>query len=59
MTKSRRTATALVEVIACVFAVFTLCGCGAEPVLHGVAMPVMGIPVFIWQRQHVPAGGNA
>jgi APA family basic amino acid/polyamine antiporter len=42
----------LVEVIAFVFAVFTLYGCGAEPVLYGLLLLVLGIPVFIWQ-QHV------
>ena len=42
----------LVEVIAFVFAVFTLYGCGAEPVLYGLLLLVLGIPVFVWQ-QHV------
>lgn len=41
----------LVEVIAFVFAVFTLYGCGAEPVLYGLIMLVLGIPVFVWQRR--------
>jgi len=41
----------LVEAIAFVFAVFTLYGCGAEPVLYGVIMLVLGIPVFVWQRR--------
>jgi arginine:agmatine antiporter len=41
----------LVEVIAFVFAVFTLYGCGAEAVLYGLIMLVLGIPVFVWQRR--------
>ena len=41
----------LVEIIAFVFAVFTLYGCGAEPVLYGVVLLVLGIPVFVWQRR--------
>jgi len=41
----------LVEVIACVFAVFTLYGCAPEPVLYGVIMLVLGIPVYVWQRR--------
>jgi basic amino acid/polyamine antiporter, APA family len=41
----------LVEMIAFVFSVFTLYGCGAEPVLYGLVMLVLGIPVFIWQRR--------
>jgi basic amino acid/polyamine antiporter, APA family len=41
----------LVELIAFVFAVFTLYGCGAEPVLYGLLLLVLGIPVFIWQRR--------
>ena len=40
-----------IEVIAFVFAVFTLYGCGAEPVLYGLIMLVLGIPVFVWQRR--------
>ena len=41
----------LIEVIAFIFAVFTLYGCGAEPVLYGVVMLVLGIPVYVWQRR--------
>jgi len=41
----------LIEVIAFVFAVFTLYGCGAQPVLYGLIMLVLGIPVYVWQRR--------
>jgi amino acid transporter len=41
----------LIEIIAFVFAVFTLYGCGAESVLYGMIMLVLGIPVFVWQRR--------
>jgi APA family basic amino acid/polyamine antiporter len=41
----------LIEVIAFIFAVFTLYGCGAEPVLYGLIMLVLGIPVYVWQRR--------
>src|SRR6478672_11749174 len=41
----------VVEVIAFIFAVFTLYGCGPEPVLYGVIMLVLGIPVYVWQRR--------
>src|SRR6478609_966674 len=34
----------IIEVIAFVFAVFTLYGCGAQPVLYGLIMLVLGIP---------------
>jgi arginine:agmatine antiporter len=40
-----------IEVIAFVFAVFTLYGCGAEPVLYGFMMLVLGIPIYVWQRR--------
>ena len=40
----------LIEIVAFVFAVFTLYGCGAEPVLYGLILLVLGIPVFVWQR---------
>ena len=43
----------LVELIAFVFALFTLYGCGAEPVLYGVVLLILGIPVFVWQRRRV------
>ena len=41
----------LVELIAFVFAMFTLYGCGAEPVLYGLVLLLLGIPVFIWQQR--------
>ena len=46
----------LIEVIAIVFAVFILCGCGAKLVLYGTIMLVLGIPVYIWRRRR---GGQA
>ena len=41
----------VVEVIAFIFAVFTLYGCGAQAVLVGLIMLVLGIPVYVWQRR--------
>lgn len=41
----------LVEVVAFFFAIFTLYGCGAEPVLYGTILLVLGIPVYVWQRR--------
>ncbi len=41
----------VVELIAFVFAMFTLYGCGAEPVLYGLVLLLLGIPVFVWQRR--------
>jgi amino acid transporter len=40
-----------IEVIAFVFAVFTLYGCGAQAVLYGFMMLVLGIPIYVWQRR--------
>jgi len=40
-----------IELIAFVFSVFTLYGCGAKPVLYGTIMLVLGIPVYVWQRR--------
>ena len=49
-----------IELIAFVFAAFTLYGCGAEPVLYGLMLLVLGIPVYVWQRRRAtdvdPAG---
>ena len=41
----------VVELIAFVFAMFTLYGCGAEAVLYGLVLLLLGIPVFVWQRR--------
>jgi basic amino acid/polyamine antiporter, APA family len=41
----------LIELIAFIFAVYTLYGCGAEAVLYGFIMLVLGIPVYVWQRR--------
>jgi basic amino acid/polyamine antiporter, APA family len=45
----------IVEVIAFIFAAFTLYGCGAEPVLYGLMLLVLGIPVYVWQQRRVSA----
>ncbi|MDQ6436577.1 amino acid permease [Mesorhizobium sp. LHD-90] len=45
----------VVEVVAFVFAMFTLYGCGAEPVLYGLVLLLLGIPVYVWQRRHTRA----
>jgi APA family basic amino acid/polyamine antiporter len=39
-----------VEIVAFVFALFTLYGCGPEPVLYGTMLLMLGIPVYVWQR---------
>ena len=41
----------VVEAIAFVFATFTLYGCGAEAVLYGLILLILGIPVYVWQRR--------
>jgi APA family basic amino acid/polyamine antiporter len=41
----------LIEVIAFIFSVFTLYGCGAEPVLYGFVMLILGVPVYVWQQR--------
>jgi APA family basic amino acid/polyamine antiporter len=40
-----------IEVVAFLFAMFTLYGCGAEPVLYGLLLLLAGIPVYVWQRR--------
>jgi len=42
----------VVEIIGFVFALFTLYGCGPEPVLYGLMLLMLGIPVYVWQRRH-------
>jgi arginine:agmatine antiporter len=46
----------IVELIAFVFAVFTLYGCGAESALYGLILLILGIPVFVWQRRRTSIG---
>ena len=40
----------LIEIIAFVFAMFTLYGCGQEAVLYGLLLLLLGIPVYVWQQ---------
>lgn len=40
-----------IEVVAFIFSVFTLYGCGAVPVLYGFMMLILGIPICVWQRR--------
>ncbi|HET9363118.1 MAG TPA: amino acid permease [Vicinamibacterales bacterium] len=40
-----------IEVIAFIFSIFTLYGCGPEAVLYGFVLLMLGIPVFVWQRR--------
>jgi hypothetical protein len=47
----------LVEVVAFAFAMFTVYGCGPEPVLYGLVLLLMGIPVYVWQRRENAAAG--
>ena len=44
----------IVEIIAFVFSVFTLYGCGAEAVMYGLLLLIAGIPIFVWQRYEHP-----
>jgi len=45
-----------VEWVAFVFSLFTLYGCGPEPVLYGFVLLMLGIPVYVWQvRQQAAA----
>lgn len=41
-----------IELIAFIFAMFTLYGSGAEPVLYGLVLLMLGIPVYVWQRRN-------
>jgi len=41
----------LVEGVAFAFAMFTVYGCGPEPVLYGLVLLLLGLPVYVWQRR--------
>ena len=49
----------IVEIIAFIFAVFTLYGCGAEAVLYGTVLLVLGIPVYVWERRRASDSSGA
>jgi arginine:agmatine antiporter len=40
-----------IEVVAFVFSIFTLYGCGPEAVLYGFVLLMLGVPVYVWQRR--------
>jgi amino acid transporter len=42
-----------VNLIAFLFAIFTLYGCGPEPVLYGTVMLMLGIPVYVYQQRRI------
>ena len=48
-----------VEVVAFAFSIFTVYGCGPEPVLFGLLLLLLGIPVYVWQRRENAAVGVA
>jgi arginine:agmatine antiporter len=48
----------LVEIVAFVFALFTVYGCGPEPVLYGLVLLLLGLPVYVWQRRENAVSGN-
>jgi amino acid transporter len=39
-----------VEVVAFLFSIFTVYGCGPTPVLYGLLLLLFGIPVYVWQQ---------
>jgi arginine:agmatine antiporter len=47
---ARRRVT-VVEVVAFLFAIFVIYGCGPTAVLYGLLLLLLGLPVYVWQRQ--------
>jgi arginine:agmatine antiporter len=41
----------VVEIVGFIFALFVLYGCGAEAVLYGLMLMMVGIPVYVWQQR--------
>jgi arginine:agmatine antiporter len=41
----------MVEIVAFIFSLFVVYGCGAEAVLYGLLLLLLGIPVYVWQRR--------
>ena len=40
----------VIEIVGFIFALFVLYGCGAEAVLYGLMLMMLGLPVYVWQR---------
>jgi APA family basic amino acid/polyamine antiporter len=40
----------VIEIVAFIFAIWTIYGCGAEGVLYGLLLLLMGIPLYVWMR---------
>jgi amino acid transporter len=40
-----------VEIVAFAFSLFTVYGCGPTPVLYGLLLLLLGVPVYVWQRR--------
>lgn len=40
-----------IEIVAFIFSVFTLYGSGAQAVLYGLVLLLLGIPVYVWRRR--------
>jgi basic amino acid/polyamine antiporter, APA family len=49
----------VVEAIAFLFSIFTIYGCGPEPVLYGLVLLLLGIPVYVWQRHRRPVSADS
>jgi arginine:agmatine antiporter len=41
----------VVEVVAFIFSVFVVYGCGPQAVLYGLVLLLLGLPVYVWQRR--------
>jgi len=46
----------MVGIIAFVFSLFTIYGCGPAAVLYGLMLLLLGIPVYVWQRRRLVEG---
>lgn len=49
--KGARHRLGVIEIVGFIFALFTLYGCGAEAVLYGLMLMMLGIPVYVWRQR--------
>jgi APA family basic amino acid/polyamine antiporter len=40
----------IVEILAFIFAIWTIYGCGAEAVLYGLLLLLLGLPLYVWMQ---------
>jgi arginine:agmatine antiporter len=57
--QKRQSPFKFIEIVAFVFAIWTIYGCGPQAVLYGLLLLLLGIPVYVGMRSRVSAPPTA